>query len=119
MRETALVTGASGGIGEDLARLIAAGGRDVVLLARSADKLQALAGELAGAYGIRATVLAFDLSEPAAADRIARALADQQLAIDMLVNNAGFGTSGPFAAEDPHEHRSDLRLPGLPPAPVR
>ena len=72
MREVALVTGASGGIGEDLARLIAAGGRDLVLVARSAPKLQALADELSRAHNITATVLAQDLSEPGAADEVAR-----------------------------------------------
>lgn len=61
MRETALVTGASGGIGEDLARVIAAGGRNVVLVARIADKLQALATQLSTAHRIEATVAAADL----------------------------------------------------------
>ena len=60
--------------GEDLARLIAAGGRNVVLVARSADKLQALAGQLAAAHGIEATVLAADLSQPDAAAHVAAAL---------------------------------------------
>lgn len=107
MRETALVTGASGGIGEDLARLIAAGGRNVVLVARSADKLQALATDLSSAHRIDATVLAVDLSEPDAADQVANALAARGITIDMLVNNAGFGTAGGFVREDADEQ---LRL---------
>ena len=107
MRETALVTGASGGIGEDLARLIAAGGRNVVLLARSADKLQALASQLSSAHRIEATVLAADLAEPDAADHVARTLAARGTTIDMLVNNAGFGTAGGFVREDADEQ---LRL---------
>jgi len=103
MTETALVTGASGGIGEDLARLIAAGGRDVVLLARSVAKLQALADELSRAHQITASVLPADLSEPGAADQVARTLAERKLTIDILVNNAGFGTFGEFARENPQE----------------
>jgi short-subunit dehydrogenase len=110
MSEVALVTGASGGIGEDLARLIAAGGRDVVLLARNAEKLQTLADELSGAYKITATVLAMDLSEPGAADQVARTLAERRIAVDMLVNNAGFGTFGDFARENPQEQLRMLQV---------
>jgi short-subunit dehydrogenase len=95
--ETALITGASGGIGEELARLLAAARIDVVLVARSAGKLSALAGELARAYGVRAEAVAADLAQPSAADDIARELAARGLAIDILINNAGFGTYGPFA----------------------
>src|SRR3954467_15352603 len=100
MKETALVTGASGGIGEDLARLLAAGGRDVVLLARSAAKLQALADDLARSYKVSATVLTADLSESGAVDRVTQTLAERNLTIDILINNAGFGSFGPFALED-------------------
>jgi uncharacterized protein len=96
MADTALVTGASSGIGEALARLIAAGGAHVVLVARNAGKLDTLAGELARAHGIRATVVAQDLSHPDAASRLAADLTGRGLTIDILVNNAGFGTSGRF-----------------------
>lgn len=96
MADTALVTGASGGIGEELARLLAAAGTDVVLVARSADKLRALADELARAHRIQATVLVEDLAAPDAADRIHDNLTARGIAIDILVNNAGFGTYGPF-----------------------
>ena len=110
MAEVALVTGASGGIGEDLARLIAAGGRDVVLLARSAPKLQTLADELTLAYKVSATVLAMDLSIPGAADEIARTLAERRIVIDMLINNAGFGTHGAFARENSVEQSRMLQV---------
>jgi short-subunit dehydrogenase len=110
MPEVALVTGASGGIGEDLARLIAAGGRDLVLLARSTAKLQTLADELSRAHTVTATVLATDLSEPGAADEVARTLAERRITIDMLVNNAGFGTHGEFAREDLAEQSRMLQL---------
>jgi uncharacterized protein len=96
MADTALVTGASGGIGEELARLLAAGGANLVLVARSANKLTSLGDELARAHGIKATVLAQDLTAPDAADRISSELAVRRVAIDILVNNAGFGTYGPF-----------------------
>jgi hypothetical protein len=110
MSEVALITGASGGIGEDLARLIAADGRDLVLLARSAPKLQTLADELSRAHQISATVLSVDLSAPGAADEVARTLAERRLAIDVLINNAGFGTHGDFAREDPAEQSRMLQV---------
>jgi short-subunit dehydrogenase len=110
MKETALVTGASGGIGEDLARLIAASSRDVVLVARSEAKLQTLADEITRASGVAATVLAVDLSEPAAADRIARSLAERQLTIDILVNNAAIGSFGEFARSSPDEQLRMVQL---------
>jgi short-subunit dehydrogenase len=108
MRETALVSGASGGIGEDLARLLAEDGRDVVLLARNSHRLQELANELTRAHTITATVLTTDLSEPGAADHVARELAERRLTIDILVNNAGFGTLGEFARESPREQEQML-----------
>jgi uncharacterized protein len=103
MTETALVTGASSGIGEDIARLLAADRRNVVLLARSVGKLQALADALRRAHNITASVVVQDLSQPSAADAVAEALARQNLTIDILVNNAGFGTRGPFAVTDANE----------------
>jgi short-subunit dehydrogenase len=110
MRDTALVTGASGGIGEDLARLLAAGGCDLVLLARNERKLQTLAGELSRTHGTTATVIAADLSEPHAADEIAHLLSERRMTIDILVNNAGFGTSGEFRRERPEEQTAMLQV---------
>ena len=98
MPDTALITGASGGIGEELARLLAAGGANVVLVARGADRLASLAGELSRAHRVNASVIPQDLSAPDAVDAIGRELAARQLTIDILVNNAGFGVYGPFAA---------------------
>jgi hypothetical protein len=110
MKQTALVTGASGGIGADLARVLAAKGCDVVLLARSADALRSLADELSRAHGIAAFVVSADLSEPGGIDRIARTLAEHKLAIDILINNAAFGALGEFARQIPEEQLRMLHL---------
>jgi uncharacterized protein len=88
---TALVTGASGGIGLEIARCLARDGYDLVLVARSGDKLQALADELGGAR-----VLAADLSDPGAAAKVAAEVPS----VDVLVNNAGVGDFGPFVDAD-------------------
>lgn len=105
--DTALVTGASGGIGEELARLLAADGVNVVLVARSGGKLAALAEELTRRRQVSAVALEQDLSAPDAVDRLERDLASRGLRIDILVNNAGFGTYGPFVETSEAE---ELRL---------
>jgi len=94
---TALVTGASSGIGESMARQLAAAGADVVLTARRRDRLEALAAALREAHGVRVDVVALDLSEPGAAERLFAATEGQGRAVDVLVNNAGFGTQESFA----------------------
>jgi uncharacterized protein len=91
----AVVTGASSGIGECFARALAARHRNVVLIARSAEKLHALAAELR-AYGIDAVPMPCDLSVRGSAESIAAALAQRALEADLLVNNAGFGARGVF-----------------------
>ncbi|HEY7501805.1 MAG TPA: SDR family oxidoreductase [Vicinamibacterales bacterium] len=110
MKQTALVTGASGGIGEDLARLIAANGDNVVLVARSAGKLQALADELSRAHTIVASVLTADLSLPGAGEDVANRLAGRGVTVDILVNNAGFGTFNPFVRDDPRQLADMLQV---------
>ncbi len=94
---TALITGASSGIGYELSKLFAADGYNLVLVARSEGKLQALAADLRQSCGIWATVLACDLGDPTAAEAIWSATQQQNLAIDVLVNNAGFGLLGHLA----------------------
>jgi short-subunit dehydrogenase len=94
--QTALVTGASSGIGEVFARALAARGAHLVLVARSADKLDALARELSRVHGVRAEVIAADLSRPGAALEVAREAERRRLAVDVLVNNAGVGAHGRF-----------------------
>lgn len=90
----ACVTGASSGIGECFARQLAARSHDLVLTARSGDKLKVLAEELTAAHAIKAVPIPLDLSEPGAAQKLADLLKDYE--IDLLVNNAGFGAQGEF-----------------------
>jgi hypothetical protein len=97
---TALVTGASGGIGEDLARLFAEDGNDLVLVARSGDKLARLAEELAGQHSVSARVIVSDLGRAEAPREIYEELQRSGVHIDALVNNAGFGSYGLFAETD-------------------
>jgi hypothetical protein len=93
----ALVTGASSGIGAAFAERLAQAHSDLVLVARSGERLAALAERLQAAHGVRATVLAADLSQAADRDAVAAQIAADP-EIDLLVNNAGFGTIGRFAA---------------------
>ncbi len=91
-----LVTGASEGIGKDLARLAARDGRNVILSARSRDKLEALATELRKDHGIEAVVIAADLSSLEESERLWSEATDKRI-VDVLVNNAGLGRNGAFA----------------------
>lgn len=106
----ALVTGASAGLGAEFSRLFAADGHDVILVARRRDKLEVLAAELEKTHGVRAFVLAEDLIDRAAPDRIAGWLAERRLAVEFLVNNAGFGTSGAFVDLDVDRELSLLQV---------
>ena len=98
---TALVTGASGGIGLELARVMARDGWDLVLASRDGAALARVAGELAAAHGISALPVAVDLADPGGPDALRRVVAEKRVRVDALVNNAGFGAHGPFALDDP------------------
>ncbi len=100
---TALVTGASGGIGLDLAKLFAAGGYDLILVARSADKLEQIGADFRTKYGIGVQVVVKDLAVAGGA----KELFAQAPQCDVLVNNAGFATYGKFIDQDLNE---ELRL---------
>ncbi len=97
MKPVALVTGASAGIGVELARVFAAQGHDLVLVARREDRLSALADEIAAAGRPRPTVLALDLERRDAVAMLAAQLSAQGLEPAYVINNAGFGLSGPAA----------------------
>jgi uncharacterized protein len=92
----ALVTGASRGLGKAFAEALAARKQNLVLVARSKEKLEALARELRSSQGILAEALEFDLASPTAGQRLAQRLWDRGLRINLLVNNAGFGERGTF-----------------------
>jgi len=96
MAEYTVITGASSGLGECFARALAARKHNLVLVARSQAKLEALAGELRAAFEIQAEPVALDLSVPGAAAQLVQLLNERKLAIDLLINNAGFGTPGEF-----------------------
>ena len=97
---TALITGASSGIGYELTRLFAADRYDLVLVARRQQTLEQLAEELREEYAIRVKVIAKDLAQPGIADEIFQEVRQESIRIDVLVNNAGFGTFGFFSEID-------------------
>jgi short-subunit dehydrogenase len=106
----ALVTGASSGIGVDLARELAGRGHNVVLVARRADRLEALATELSEAHGIRAEALSADLIDPEAVAALPARVAEFGLDIDILINNAGYGSAGQFVDLDGRSESEMVRL---------
>lgn len=109
-KKTALITGASLGIGFELARLCARDGHDVVLVARSKDKLEDIATDLRQTFGVGADVIGMDLSLPGAAAALASELHRRGHQIDILVNNAGIGLYGPFLDYSPEQDGRMLQL---------
>jgi len=104
VRRTALITGASAGIGAALARVYAEKGWDLILVARRATPLEDLARELTVDYGATAVVLTADLADPDAPHRLAKTLEQRGLTVDALINNAGFSRTTGFLATDPDDH---------------
>lgn len=95
-RKTALITGASSGIGKELARIHAERGGDLVIVARREDKLNALQAELENRHGIKVMVIARDLTLPGAASEVYEEVRQAGIEVDYLINNAGFGGRGKF-----------------------
>jgi short-subunit dehydrogenase len=106
----ALVTGASAGIGAALARELAARGWHLVLTARRADRLAALAAELVAAHGGRVECIAADLSDPTAPARLCDELSRRAIDVGMLVNNAGYGVPGHYPAQPWAVHAAFLQV---------
>jgi short-subunit dehydrogenase len=106
----ALVTGASGGIGEEFARRLAADGYDLALVARSHSRLEEIADSLRQAHGARVDVLAIDLSHPSGPARVLEQLGQHQSRLDVLINNAGYGLAGEFAVAPELEILGQIQL---------
>ncbi|HEY2259364.1 MAG TPA: SDR family oxidoreductase [Solirubrobacteraceae bacterium] len=106
----ALVTGASAGIGSAIARELARRGHGLVLVARRKEKLDELASELSAEYGIRAEAIGSDLSKAASRQRLPARVESLGLDVEILVNNAGFATGGPFADADPERELEQVRV---------
>jgi uncharacterized protein len=109
-RPVALVTGSSSGIGRAFALALADRGHDLVLVARDGARLEALATEITAAYGAAAEVLVADLSDATALATVEARLGDPDRPIDLLVNNAGFGTTGRFAELPVEREAQEIEL---------
>lgn len=106
----ALVTGASSGIGAEIARELARRGHGVILVARRKARLDELADEVRKEHGVRAETLGCDLSKPASRDRLPGRVESLGLDVEILVNNAGFATGGAFADADPARELEQVRV---------
>lgn len=107
---TALITGASAGLGAEFARQLARRGADLILVARSADALEELASELRGTHGVAVEVLTADLADDSGIESVAARLRDAVDPVDLLVNNAGFGLPLRFADNDIADEVRHLRV---------
>ncbi len=106
----ALITGASSGIGLEIARQLATRGHTLVLVARRKDRLAALASELTATYGVRVETISADLGKEASRRRVPSRLTELGLEVEILVNNAGFATNGPFDESDSARELEQVRV---------
>lgn len=109
-RTTALITGATAGLGAEFARQLAEEGHDIVLVARDAERLHAAAAELENLYSISTEVIIADLTDDAAVGAVVERLSDDARPVEILVNNAGFGLLKPFEENDIEEEKELLKL---------
>jgi len=110
MKRTALITGASAGIGEAFAEVFAAEGFDLAIVARREDRLQAVAKRLRTKYGARVEIFVLDLAKGDACERLCAEIASRGMHIDALVNNAGYGVPGSYTASPWERHRDFLQV---------
>lgn len=110
MSKTVLITGASSGLGAELARCFAAHGHDLILTARREEHLQALCNELHKRYAVRATAIPADLLDEKERRRVVQTIEERRLSVDILINNAGFGDYGLFAEGDSDKQQAMIRL---------
>jgi uncharacterized protein len=108
-KSTSLVTGASSGIGAEIARELARRGHGVTLAARREERLRELADELSDEHGVRAETISADVADERARARLKQELEARGLAVELLVNNAGFGSGGAFIELDPEQEASMVR----------
>lgn len=108
--KTALITGASSGIGEAIARKLAAQGVNLILVARSQDKLLQLADALTQSYAVQCTALSADLSMPDCGANVHKQVKAIGMTVDILVNNAGYGTYGPFDSISPKKEQGEIAV---------
>ena len=107
---TALVTGASKGLGAAFTEALAERGMNLVLVARSTDQLDALSMRLSAKYKVQCTILSMDLADPSSPQRIAEEIERRGIEVDLLVNNAGFGLSGEFISHDPRQEQAEIEV---------
>lgn len=108
--KTALITGASSGIGAAFARELAGNGANLILIARRIDRLNQLSAELSERHGVRVAVIGLDLTGDASVSAIKSKVEDLGIEVDLLVNNAGFATSGGFETEDLSKALNEIDL---------
>jgi uncharacterized protein len=108
--QTALVTGASGGLGADFARQLASRGANLILVARREEQLRLIAAEIEKTYSVSAQIAALDLVAPGAPETLYRQLQEKGTRVDILVNNAGFGIFGEFASVPWEREKAMLEL---------